>query len=430
MEYMRWGTLIMKRSQIKRRPLADTVLSSLEPEASDYRELDGNGLYFRVRKNGSKSWNLRYKRPGGKWAWLGLGGFPAVSGKAARKEAQRLLAMASDGIDLAVYKQGLQEQYLFETAAEDWYQAKLDAGRAYGTTRQMRLYLDSDILPAIGKKALEAVTRADCAGIQEKLEKRGAHNVAKKVRSWINQIYSRAIGQGKCELNPASELRHIAAEAPKATPYPHLLEPELPRFLAALRQSNSRIISLTAVRLVLRTASRPGMVRLAEWSEFNLDEALWSIPAEKMKMRRDHLVPLSRQAVEDLHRLHEITGRSRWVFPGNGPKNPTLSENTINKVIAMVGYKGKLVGHGSRHTASTLLREHGWHRDFVEVQLAHKEPGVSGVYNQAIYLIQRRQMMQWYSDYLDALEHDMADEQRAFFASQVIGLAIFQDTPL
>ncbi|WP_129138771.1 tyrosine-type recombinase/integrase [Modicisalibacter coralii] len=418
----------MKRSQIKRRPLADTVLASLEPENTDYRELDGNGLYFRVRKNGSKSWNLRYKRPNGKWAWLGLGGFPAVSGKAARKEAQRLSGMAADGIDLAVYRQGLQEQHLFEAAAEDWYQAKLAAGRAYGTTRQMRLYLDSDILPAIGKKALGAVTRADCTKIQEGLEKRGAHNVAKKTRSWINQIFSRAIAQGKCDLNPASELRHIAAEAPKTTHYPHLLEPDLPKFIQALRGSNSRVISRIAVWMVLRTASRPGMVRLAEWSEFDLDEALWSIPAEKMKMRRDHLVPLSSQNVEDLRQLHEITGRCRWVFPGNGPKNPTLSENTINKVIAMVGYKGKLVGHGSRHTASTLLREHGWHRDLVEAQLAHKEHGVAGVYNQASYLGKRRKMMQWYSDYLDALEQGMVSEKSEWFANKVIGLALSHDT--
>ncbi|SDL77236.1 Integrase [Modicisalibacter muralis] len=417
----------MKRSQIKRRPLADTVLASLEPEASDYRELDGNGLYFRVRKNGSKSWNLRYKRPNGKWAWLGLGGFPAVSGKAARKEAQRLNDIAADGIDLAVYKQGLQEQHLFAPAAEDWYQAKVNAGRAFGTTRQMRLYLDSDILPAIGKKALGAVTRADCTKIQEGLEKRGAHNVAKKTRSWINQIFSRAIAQGKCELNPASELKHIAAEAPQTTHYPHLLEPAFPEFLHALRGSRSRIISITAVWLVLRTASRPGMVRLAEWSEIDLDEALWSISAEKMKMRRDQLVPLSRQSVEDLRLLHEITGRSKWVFPGNGPKNPTLSENTINKVIAMVGYKGKLVGHGSRHTASTLLREHGWHKDLVEAQLAHKEKGVAGIYNQAAYIGKRRTMMQWYSDYLDALEHGMTDEQRKRFSSQVIGMALAQD---
>ncbi|MCT8506118.1 tyrosine-type recombinase/integrase [Chromohalobacter moromii] len=412
----------MKRSQIKRRPLADTVLASLEPEGSDYRELDGNGLYLQVRKNGSKSWNLRYKRPTGNWAWMGLGPFPRVSGKAARKEAQRLNAMAADGIDLRVYKESVQEQHLFETAAEDWYQSKLVAGRSPGTTEQMRRYLDSDILPVIGKKTLGAVTRADCTKIQEGLEKRGAHNVAKKTRSWINQIFSRAIAQGKCELNPASELRHIAAEAPKTTHYPHLLEPDLPDFLQALRGSNSRVISRTAVWMVLRTASRPGMVRLAEWSEFDLDEALWSIPADKMKMRRDHLVPLSRQSVDDLRRLHEITGRSRWVFPGNGPKNPTLSENTINKVIAMVGYKGKLVGHGSRHTASTLLREHGWHKDLVEAQLAHKEHGIAGIYNQAAYLSKRRKMMQWYSDYLDALECGMNDELLNIFNGRVIGM--------
>ncbi|MWJ26720.1 tyrosine-type recombinase/integrase [Halomonas sp. ZH2S] len=405
----------MKRSQIKRRPLADTVLASLEPESVDYRERDGGGLYFRVKSNGSKSWNLRYKRLDGRWAWLGLGSFPFVSGKAARKKADDLRKLAADGIDLQVYKQGVQGKPTFKASAEEWYQRKLDAGRSLGTTRQMRLYLDNDILPAIGKKALDQITRADCAAIQKAIEDRDAHSVAKKVRSWIGQTFSLAVAQGKCDLNPASELRHIAAQAPKTTQYPHLLEPELPAFLAALKKSPSRAITQAAVWLVLRTASRPGMVRLSEWAEFDLDAALWSIPGVRMKTRHDHLVPLSSQSVSALRDLHEITGRSRWTFPGSGPKNPTLSENTINKALTLVGYKNKLVGHGSRHTASTLLREHGWKKDYVEAQLAHKEPGMSGVYNKAQYIEGRQVMMQWYCDYLDALECGIGrDEQQAF----------------
>ncbi|MCY1353590.1 hypothetical protein D9M69_399350 [compost metagenome] len=138
-----------------------------------------------------------------------------------------------------------------------------------------------------------------------------------------------------------------------------------------------------------------------------------------MKARRDHLVPLPRQALEVLRELHRMTGRGRYLFPGIGPKNPVISENTINLTLTKIGYGGKLVGHGSRHTASTLLREHGWTKDHVEAQLAHKEAGVAGVYNQAQYLPQRRAMMQWYADHLDCLAEGMTPARRAEFDRQV-----------
>lgn len=409
----------MKRSQIKRRPLADTVLAALDPEDKDYRELDSPGLYFRVKRNGAKSWELRYKRPNGRWSWKGLGGFPGVSGKAARREAEDLRRVASDGVDLATVGHDAKPRYLFAEAAEDWYQRKLNAGRAPGTTRQMRLYLDKDILPALGRRSLDDITRQHCTDLQRSLEDRGAHNIAEKVRSWIGQIFSLAIAEGKCDLNPASELRHVAATAPRTMHYPHLLEPELPGFLRALADSKSRMTTRAAVWMVIRTASRPGMVRLAEWGDVDLGEGFWTIPAEKMKARRDHVVALPTQVVELLTEVRKQTGRQRLVFPGQGPKNPAMSEATINKAIALVGYKGKLTGHGSRHTASTLLREHGWPKDHVEAQLAHKEAGVAGVYNQASYIEQRRKMMQWYSDYLDALACGLTEDDKSSFKALV-----------
>lgn len=399
---------VLKRTQIKRRPMADSVLKTLEPEATTYRERDSAGLYLQVKPTGTKSWVLRYKRPDGKWAWQGLGGFPSVSGKAARAKALESLGRAADGEDLKTYKEGVQPQHTFREAAEEWWNRKHQAGRVAGTLRQMRLYLDKDVLPLIGDKALDEVTRKDCAKIQANMEAREAYVMAGKVSRWIKQIYSLAIGQGKCELNPASELRQIAVAGPAEQQHPHLLEPELPAFLAALRQSNAMYNSLVMVRLVLYTACRPGVARFAEWPEFDLDAGNWSVPAAKMKMRRDHVIPLASQTIKELRELHESTGRNRYVFPGYGPKNPTMSENTINKVLTQVGYKRKVVGHGFRHTASTLLREHGWNRDYVEVQLAHKEGGMAGVYNKAQYLEKRREMMAWYADYLDALEASAA----------------------
>jgi integrase len=401
----------MKRTDIKRRPMADSVLKTLEPEAKEYREKDSPGLYFRVKPDGSKSWQLRYKNMEGKWAWLGLGGFPAVSGKAARKRATELNELAADGVDIKAHLMEQDEKnppekegVLFRDVAEQWYQRKIASGRSANTLEQMRRYLDGDVYPVIGDKELTAVTRWDCTEIQRRLERRKALNIAKKVRSWISQIFSQAIAENLCDLNPASELRHIAEKAPETKHYPYLLEDELPAFFKALNASPSRQITLTLVRLVILTACRPGMARLATWDEFDLKNALWVIPAKRMKMRRDHIIPLSTQAVALLRDLHELTGLSTYVFPGNGSIHPTLSENTINQALRRIGYKDKLTGHGSRHTAATLLREHGWPRDYVETHLAHIEKGVAGVYNKAQYLKQRREMMQWYADYLTALE--------------------------
>ncbi|MFZ2321071.1 MAG: tyrosine-type recombinase/integrase [Pseudomonas sp.] len=399
----------MKRSEIKRRPLADTVLASLEPDSKVYREHDGDGLYFRVKPNGAKSWELRFKASSGKWSWLGIGGYPEVSGSLARTKAKSYRDQISDGVDPLEKKRAdriaIEESSTrtFRAAAEGWLQAKVDKGLADSTLSKIRTYLDKDILPALGDKLLDNITRTDCAALQASIEARDAHNVAEKCRTWVNQIFGRAIGLGLTENDPASRLRDIAAPAPKTQQHPHLLEPELPDFLRALKATTSRLPARTAAWLCLWTASRPGMVRLAEWSEFNLDAATWTVPAAKMKTRRDHVIPLPRQAVESLRALHYVTGRSRWAFPGTGPKNPTISENTINKVFAEVGYKGRLVGHGTRHTASTLLRENGWQKDHIEAQLAHKEEGVSGIYNKAQYLEQRTTMMQWYADHLDTL---------------------------
>jgi len=418
----------MKRSEIKRRPLADTVLASLEPEATEYREAYGiDRLYFTVNPSGRKRWDMRYKKPGSeKWSWIGLGSYPDVSAKKARVEAGKVIALLEGGIDPVSQRQAdraaKQEASAnsFRSSAESWYEKKVIDGRAEKTLTGIRICLTNDILPAIGDKVITEVTRADCAAIQSKIEKRGAHNTAEKARTWLNQIFGWAIAHGRTENNPASNLRDIATRAPKEKQYPHLLESDLPEFLASLRQSPSRPTALTAAWMVVRTASRPGMVRFAEWIQFDLEAKLWAVPADIMKMNRDHLVPLPDQVVEDLISLRRLTGRGRYVFPSAGSKCPVISDATINKAFALVGYKGKMTGHGSRHTCKTLLSEHGWPDAWSEMQLAHKKVGLREVYDKAAYLEQRRVMMQWYCDYLDAAEAGMDPEGREAFNARVL----------
>lgn len=416
----------MKRSEIKRRPLADTVLASLEPEAKEYRENYGiDRLYFVVGSTGRKRWELRFKKPDGKWGWHGLGSYPDVTAKKAREKAQEAQRLNSEGVDPITHKATLKasrdaaEANTFKAAADQWLEKKIKDGRAEKTLAGINGALTNDILPALGSKPLSRITRADCANLQASIESRGAHNTAEKVRVWVNQIFGLAIAKGMTENNPASNLIDIAEKAPEESQYPHLLEPELPEFLRAMGESRSGTIVRTAAWLTLLTASRPGMTRWAEWTEVDLDAGLWTVPGVKMKMRRDHIVPLPTQAIEIIKDLQRLTGRSRYLFPSSGEKVPVISDASINKCFALIGYKGRMTGHGSRHTCETLLSEHGWPEHWRDMHLAHKKPGLKGVYDKAIYLPQRQAMVQWYADYLDALRDGMTDAQRAAFKQRV-----------
>lgn len=417
----------MKRTEIKRTPLAETVLRSLEPEDKLYRIRDGsNQLHFAVAANGSKRWEVRFKRPDGKWSWMGVGGYPAVSAKLARKHADFIQALVSDGQDPREARRAEEAarkalvQHPFSESGEYWYNKKLDEGYAESTAKQMRGYLDNDILPEFGNIPVNRITPKQCADLQQKIEVSNSLDKSKKIRQALNQIFRYAIGRGICDNNPASELRYIAKRRGSKKPFPHLYEHELPDFLKALECSTGRNQTIIAMKTCLLTASRPGMVVRAEWTHINLDLAFWVVPERNMKTREQHIVPLSSQLVDLLRELKEMTGRSCYLFPCIGPKNPTMSTDSINKMLRGIGYRGRLTGHGSRHTASTLLHEHGWYHFHIEAQLSHKMPGVAGTYNQAAYLEARRVMMQWYADYLDALRDGMSEEQKADFERRVV----------
>ncbi|NIF78140.1 DUF4102 domain-containing protein [Paraburkholderia sp. Cy-641] len=396
-----------------------------KPASRDHTLKDGRGLFLFVPTDGPKCWHFRYSFAG-KQRRISFGTYPALSLQDARELTSTARTQLAHGTDPGQHRRTAKklsketdEEKLFRSAAERWYKRKEVAGRASSTLGKMRAYLDKDILPVLGSMMLQDITRGDCARVQERFEKRDALNVSKKARGWLREIFSQAIAEGRCEFNPASELKIIAQAAPRSKSYPHLLEPELPEFLRSLEKSTSRLISYTAAWMTTWTASRPGMVRYAEWAEVDLDSALWTISAEKMKMRRLYVTPLPSQLVSALRELKKLTGRHRYLFPGIGTKNEVISENTINLVFSKIGYKGRMVGHGTRHTASTLLRDHGWKKDHVETQLSHLEGGIAGDYNHAKYLRQRRAMMQWYADYLDGLKNGMSPIQQATFARRV-----------
>ena len=238
-----------------------------------------------------------------------------------------------------------------------------------------------------------------------RFEQRKAFNVAKKARGWLGQIFKYAMVKGVIDRNPATDLDVVAVRGPATRPHAALRASELPGLLLAVNKYRGSPLTKLAIRLLLLTGVRPGELRHARWTEFDLDAALWSVPAERMKMRKPHLVPLPKQAIQALQELKALTGTSPLLFPSRDNRERPMSENTVNVAFARIGYKGKQTGHGFRHLISTTLNEMNFNRDWIERQLAHGDANeIRGTYNHATYIEQRREMMQAWADHLDNLD--------------------------
>ena len=250
---------------------------------------------------------------------------------------------------------------------------------------------------------MASITRPDLVELVRKVEARGTLNAAGKIRQWLHQIFRYGLARGVVE-NPATDLDVVAAPAKAARHHPCVTFAELPELLERLEAAKLHTFTRAAIRLLILTAVRPGELRAAPWAEFDLDAATWTIPKERMKARRPHVVPLPTQAVAILRQLHEASGRYALLFPGQQNAERPMSENTINKALRLMGYEGRQTGHGFRHLLSTELNGRGYNRDWIERQLAHGDADeIRDTYNHATYLEQRRGMMQAWADSLDAL---------------------------
>lgn len=400
----------MRRSEIKRRPMADTVLATLEPEAKEYRELDGNGLYLRVRPDGNKSWQLRYKKPDGKWSWLGLGGYGngphQLTGAQARKKAAELQDDAAHGKNPMATKRARKAAEIeaanntFEHLAREWYATKCQTWTE-GTSVRTIGTLEKHVFPVFGKRPYTSILPMEWMEFLRGLEKTGIIEQASRIRARCQDIYDLARVTGRATHNPLEGLHKFLQTKPSEN-YAHVSLAELPALLRAIRSYGTRDVCI-GLQLLAMLGSRPSEVREATWSEFDLDAGLWLIPAERMKRRRDHLVPLPKQAVALLRELHNITGSYPLLFPGRSDTTKPRSNTVFLMALRRLGYEGRQTGHGFRHLASTILNENGFDYQHVEIQLSHVKGGVRGVYDKSVYLEQRKVMMQWYADHLDAL---------------------------
>lgn len=388
-------------------PLTDSAIKTAKTKDKLYRLADSNGLCLEVAPTGSKLWRYRY-RFNGKAKMLSLGAYPAVPLATARRKRDDARLLLNEGIDPGAERQASKqaqalEALSFETLAREWHVYRSPRW-AKSTADKVSAYLESDLLPALGHRPAQAITRPELVALIRKIESRGAHNVAKKTRQWLSQIFRFGLAQGAVEANPATDLDVIAAHAPTTRHHPHVTCAELPELLSKIEAANINTLTRHAIRLLVLTAVRPGELRAAPWAEFDLDAATWTIPKERMKARRDHSVPLPRQAVAILRQLQEVTGGYSLVFAGRNNTNRPMSENTINKALADSGYKGRQTGHGFRHLLSTELNGRGYNRDWIERQLAHGDDDeIRDTYNHATYLEQRRDMMQAWADSIDAL---------------------------
>ncbi|MGY0151614.1 tyrosine-type recombinase/integrase [Edwardsiella tarda] len=372
-----------------------------------YKLADGGGLYLLVNPNGTKYWRLKY-RVAGKEKLLAVGVYPNVTladARVKREDAKRVLATGGDpGQEKQEEKRAkvMAVTNSFEKLAREWHEHKRPTW-SKGYADDILEYLRKDIFPYIGKRAITDIKPMDMLAVLRKMEQRGVLDKLKKTRQACRQIFTYAVITGRAEHNPVVDLAS-ALKTPKQKHFPHLMADQLGEFLRALADYSGSRVTQNATRLLMLTGVRTVELRAAEWAEVDLDLSLWQIPPERMKMRRPHIVPLSEQALAIMQEMRRISGKGKYIFPGRNDAGKPMSEASINQVIKRIGYDGKATGHGFRHTMSTILHEQGYNTAWVETQLAHADKNsIRGTYNHAQYLDGRREMLQWYADYLDAL---------------------------
>ncbi len=391
-------------------PLTDTAIRNVKPKDRPYKLTDGNGLFLFVTPAGVRLWRLKY-RFAGKERSLSIGPYPAVTIKMARKACEEAKAQLAAGVDPSQAKRTakLEAQaatlHTFQVIAEE-YIAKLVRENRAGRTLAKVEWLLSLAKDSIGHRPVRDISAADVLEALRKVESRGRHETAKRLRSTIGAVFRYAIATARAENDPTFALKG-ALTRPVVRSRPAITEKRaLGALLRAIDGFDGQPTTCAALKLLALLAPRPGELRLAHWREFDLDAGIWTIPAARMKMRREHRVPLPRQAIAVLRELHAITGAGELVFPSIRTASRPISENTLNAALRRIGYaKDEVTSHGFRATFSTLANESGkWNPDAIERALAHVESSnVRRAYLRADFWDERVAMAQWWAELLDEL---------------------------
>ena len=385
--------------------LTDAELRNLTEPGKHF---DGAGLYLELTAAGGRYWRMKY-RFGGKEKRLAFGVYPGVSLKAARDKAAEARKVLQAGGDPGLLRKAEKARAAHESVntleavASDWM--KHQAARwDLETAGRIRASLENDIFKKLGSRPLASIKPGEVMAAVKAIEKRGASDQAGRVLQRVKAVYRWAVIHERIEANQMLDLVPSEILQPRQVQHRAAMsDKELPIFLPKLAAYDGDPSTAHALRLLILSATRPGETRGARWAEFDLDAAVWTIPAERMKMRNEHLVPLSSQAVDVLRTMQALSGGRELVFPSPSYPSKPLSENTFNSALARMGYKNTATAHGFRALFSTVANECGWNPDVIERQLAHKEANeVRAAYHRSAYMEERVRLMQWWADYLDA----------------------------
>ena len=373
-----------------------------------YKLADSSGLYLLVHPNGSKYWRLKYRFLG-KEKTMAFGVYPAVSLKEARLKRDSAKKTLSDGDDPVQLKksnrrtQKINSENSFNNIAFEWWNNEKDGWKEDHANNVWRT-LEVDVLPYLGSRPITGITSGELLDVVRAVESRGALDVASRILQRCGAVFRFAIQTDRLAYNPARELQG-ALKSRKVKSRPSMSREELPHFLKSIDNYSGEMVTILALRLTVLTFVRPAEIRFARWEEFDLEDKLWRIPAVRMKMSSDHLVPLPKQTIDLLERLRPITGHYDLLFPGFRGKDRPISENTMNQALNRMGYKGEATPHGFRNTANSILIEK-FNIEAVDKQLGHQQRNkVRAVYSRhAEYLEDRVKIMDWWGNYIEQLE--------------------------
>lgn len=375
-------------------------IDAAKPKDKPYRLLDSNGLYLYVPVTGKKVWQLRYKIDG-KEKVMTIGKYPFMSLQEARDKAWLAKKDVSVGVDPVKAKKLSVKDNSFGSIYKEWYEHKKQVWSEAYSTELSRMFQD-DILPLIGGMEINEIEPMQILEVIRRFEDRGAMERANKARRRCGEVFRYAIVTGRAKYNPAPDLAD-AMKGYRKKNYPFLPADQIPAFNKALSGFSGSIVSKIATQVLQYTVLRTKELRSMQWSNVDFETRTITIGEEVMKGRRVHLVPMSDQVISLLETLKPVTQPiSSFVFAGRNDKTKPISENAVLLVIRQIGYEGLASGHGFRHQFSTIMNEHEWPADAIEKQLAHANSGsIRGIYNHAQYLDKRREMMQWWADYID-----------------------------
>lgn len=391
----------------KPRPLTNTAVSQAKPKDKVYKLSDGEGLQLRVMPSGSKQWLLDYIRPTNKKrSSISLGNYPAVSLKDARNKKSEARALIAQGIDPKEHKDEQEREKLLalsstlQSTAETWFKVK-KTKIAEVTAKSIWRNFENHVFPKLGHRAIEKLNAPEVINTLKPLAAKGTLETTNKIIGHLNEIMTYAVNTGIIHHNPLAGIK-AAFETPKSVNMATLKPEELPELMEALNYASIKLTTRCLIEWQLHTMVRPSEASGAKWSEIDFDNNLWNIPAERMKMKRDHVVPLTDESLNILNRVKPISGDSLYIFPSDRNKQKPANPQTANMALKRMGFGGRLVAHGLRALASTTLNEQGFDADVIEADLAHVDKNeVRRAYNRAEYIERRKKLMCWWSEHIE-----------------------------